>query len=213
MQKPADYYDGMRADFVGLMAPDPEARVLEIGCAKGATGWLAKKEGKCGTYVGVEIDPACAQEAREVLDRVVEGNIEQLDLANLEGPFDYLVASEVLEHLKDPSAVLHKLKPLLKPGARVFASSPNIASRRIITELLRGNFDYTPSGVMDRTHLRWFTPRTYRALFEEAGFETLDVHPLVPKSGSARLFDKLTRQRWQHLSVRQIVYVGRVPTA
>lgn len=177
-RKTAAYYAGARSDYVSELPHDAGAAILEIGCGAGATGALALAEGKCGTYVGVEMHEPAAREAERVLTTIHVGNAEMLALPYDEQTFDALICSEVLEHLVDPGTLLKRLVPLLRPGARVFASSPNIAHWRMLLQLMRGRFDYAESGPMDRTHLRWFTPASYRALFEDAGLAVDRVGPL-----------------------------------
>jgi hypothetical protein len=91
----------------------------------------------------------------------------------------------------------------------VFASSPNIAHWTVLRRLAAGRFDYADKGVMDRTHLRWFTPATYRELFEQAGLEVLEVGPVTPLRPKARLLDRLTGGRLRHLFITQIMIRGR----
>jgi 2-polyprenyl-3-methyl-5-hydroxy-6-metoxy-1,4-benzoquinol methylase len=87
------------------------------------------------------------------------------------GKFDVVVFADVLEHLPNPASVLHLTRKVLNPGGLVIASIPNIAHWSIRWELLRGRFDYQPYGIMDATHLRWFTEKTVRSLFESCGYE------------------------------------------
>ena len=211
--KPPDYFAGVRADIVDRLPFNPAARILEIGCGEGATGALAKAQGKCAHYIGVDCDAVAAAKARCALDQVIEGDVEALDLAQLDGPFDAVILSEVLEHLVAPWALVAKLRKVMRPGATIHASSPNIAHHRIIRALLLGQFAYTRSGVMDRTHLRWFTPQSYRSMFEEAGFETLSLNALASPGWKARLANLLTFGRLGHLTISQIAYQGRVPQA
>ena len=105
-----------RDDYVAALPDDPEASILEIGCSNGATGALALARGKCRRYCGVELFPEPAAAARERLTEVVEGDVEQLELPWPAQSFDALILSEVLEHLRDPWAVLERLRPLLRPG-------------------------------------------------------------------------------------------------
>ncbi|MEO6080758.1 MAG: methyltransferase domain-containing protein [Steroidobacteraceae bacterium] len=126
-----------------------------------------------------------------MLTDVVIGNIEQISLPYEEESFDALILSEVLEHLVDPAAALHKLVKLVKLGGRVFASSPNISHRSVIAGLEQGEFRYTSSGLMDCTHLRWFTPRSFQEMFECAGVKMDWIGPLGTLSRKQRLFSKL----------------------
>jgi 2-polyprenyl-3-methyl-5-hydroxy-6-metoxy-1,4-benzoquinol methylase len=206
--KPAEYFVGARQDIVDLMVANSMADILEIGCGSGATALIAKEQGKAGRYVGVEISPTAAVRARAVLDLVVEDDVEGLDFTTLGHEFDCVIMSEVLEHLLDPWNVVARVAAVSKPGAQIFASSPNIASRRVVISLLRGDFQYSDAGVMDRTHVRWFTPGTFRAMFEAAGYRTISVSPVSSPSAKVMLFNWLTGGRLQHLFTTQILYVG-----
>nr|MCH9764865.1 class I SAM-dependent methyltransferase [Alphaproteobacteria bacterium] len=145
-KKDATYFDGLRHDFLDRMPQNLDAHILEIGCGTGATGRVALSSGKCQRYVGVELMADAAAVARRDLSQVVVGNIEHLDADFPDAPFDALILSEVLEHLIDPWAALGKLSRVLKPGAKVFASSPNVAHWWIIASLLGGRFDLTDRG-------------------------------------------------------------------
>lgn len=146
--KEASYFHGVRTDFIDLLAPDGASSVLEIGCGDGATGALARQQGRCSRYVGVELCEGPAATARTRLDEVLVGDVETIDLPWQEQTFDALLMSEVLEHLAEPWAVLERLRLLMKPGAVILASSPNISHWRVIAELLKGRFDLADKGVL-----------------------------------------------------------------
>ena len=203
------YFSGRRSDYVAELERNPDARILEIGCGNGDTGALALSEKKCGVYCGVEIDERAAREARSKLSEVVVGNVESLQFPWEPGTFDALILSEVLEHLTEPGRTLSRLRPLLKSGARVLGSSPNVSHLSVIRMLLSGRWDLEDAGIMDRTHLRWFTPASFRELFESSGYAVDSVEPLQlgPKS---RLAVKLMLGRGQHLFHRQIDIRARV---
>jgi 2-polyprenyl-3-methyl-5-hydroxy-6-metoxy-1,4-benzoquinol methylase len=209
--KPEDYFACARTDIVDALPSDQNAAILELGCGNGATGAAALAAGKCGRYVGIDIDPGAAAEARTVLSAVLVGDVCALDLSAYEGQFDVLIASEVLEHLTDPWEALRALRRCLKPGALVFASSPNVAHRAIIWQLLRGRFDYAPSGPLDRTHLRWFTPATYRELLEDTGFVVDRVYPVEGVSARGKLRRILTGGLIDHLFTYRIMLSAHVP--
>jgi len=203
--KSGGYFANARHDIVQRLRTTPDSAVLELGCGEGGTGEAAISAGKAGRYVGIELNPAAASVARGRLSEVLEGDVESLDLAALEGRFDALIISEVLEHLTDPWRVLRELARCVRPGGQVFASSPNVSHWRVVRSLLLGRFDYEESGVMDRTHLRWFTPASYRQLFEQAGLQVASLEPLTPHSGRTRLINRLTSNRLRHLFMTQIM--------
>ena len=189
--KDASYFSNARVDYIGLLPADPEASILELGCGNGATGALALAEGKCGRYVGIELFEPMARQARDVLTEVHVGDVEKMSLPYAPGTFDALILSEVMEHLVDPYTTLAKLTDLLKPGALVFASSPNIGHWRNVVGLALGRFEYTDVGMMDRTHLRWYTPDSFARMFEDAGVTVERLAPFNSRSWKQRLFAKV----------------------
>jgi 2-polyprenyl-3-methyl-5-hydroxy-6-metoxy-1,4-benzoquinol methylase len=205
------YFEGLRADMIADLPLNPGARILEIGCGLGATGEACLATGRAGYYCGVELDRKAAAVAAKRITQVHCGNVEQIDPAVLGGDYDALIMSEVLEHLFDPWGVVAALVPKLRPGALVFASSPNVSHKNVVRALLKGRFDYQAVGVMDRTHVRWFTPATYREMFEQAGLETLAVGPLAPVGRRAVAINAITGGRFAHLFVEQIMYRGLKP--
>lgn len=207
--KPASYFSKARADFVDRLPRDPSAQILEIGCGTGATGALALSEGCCGRYVGVELFETAATEAREVLTEVITGNVETLAFDFHPAEFDAIILSEVLEHLVEPGEVLKSLSRFVRPGGLLLASSPNISHWRVIRELVMGRFTLADQGVFDRTHLRWFTPETFSAMAEAAGFDVDELGPVTAFSPRTEIISKLTGGRFDHLFMTQIAMIAR----
>ena len=171
--KPESYYQNVRMDILPLV-PEKATCILEIGCAAGMTGKELKKRG--GVFVaGVEQEAEAARLAREVLDDVVEGNIESLELPYAENSFDCILFADVLEHLIDPLAVLKKMKKFLKPEGTVIASLPNVQYLGLVHHLVEGNWTYQKEGILDETHLRFFTFKEMEKLFSQAGFKISEV--------------------------------------
>lgn len=210
--KPRDYFSGARADMVHDLPNRPFSRVLELGCGDGSTGALAKASGKAAHYIGIELDPEAAARAQTRLDAVLMGDVAGIDLSALHGTCDAVIASEVLEHLVDPWAVVRQLAACLKPGGLMLASSPNLAHWRVVRRLLAGQFSHTETGVMDRSHLRWFTPESYAALMRSAGLQIVRVGPITPPSCRTRALNAVTQQRLAHLFMTQIYVVAQKGT-
>jgi 2-polyprenyl-3-methyl-5-hydroxy-6-metoxy-1,4-benzoquinol methylase len=161
-----------------------DKRVLDIGCA---TGYFAEVLAQRGCNVtGIEIDPEAARRAERHCERVIVGDVEHLDLENEldEGSFDVVVFGDVLEHLKDPLTALKRLKPSLQPEGYAVASIPNVAHGSVRLALLQGRFRYRSLGLLDETHLRFFTRESVERLFEDAGFLITDL-----KHTSRGIFD------------------------
>jgi 2-polyprenyl-3-methyl-5-hydroxy-6-metoxy-1,4-benzoquinol methylase len=150
-------------------------RVLDVGCA---TGYLARVLAARGcTVSGLESDAKAAEEARPHLERLVVGDVEELDLREAFGDerFDVVVFGDVLEHLRDPLAALRKARDVLAERGSVVASIPNIAHGSVRLALMAGRFDYQPLGLLDSTHVRFFTKASIERLFHEAGMAIVDV--------------------------------------
>lgn len=202
--KEQSYFSGARLDYIEKMPDSEAARILEIGCGNGATGAEAIARNKCGKYIGVEVFEPIAAQAAKVLNDVHVGNIEIMDLPYPEKYFDILILSEVLEHLVKPNDVIARISKLLKPGALVFASSPNIAHWRVIFELVKGRFEYQGQGIMDESHVHWFTPFSFEALFNRNGIATKSLGNVGNDSRGFRV----APIRLQHLFMAQINFVG-----
>jgi 2-polyprenyl-3-methyl-5-hydroxy-6-metoxy-1,4-benzoquinol methylase len=152
-----------------------DKQVLDVGCA---TGNLAEVLAGRGCRVtGIEIDPEAARQAEKHCERVIVGDVESLDLgAELdEADFDVIVFGDVLEHLKDPLQTLRRFKPFLQTEGYVIASIPNIAHGSVRLALMQGRFRYRSLGLLDDTHLRFFTRETVEQLFKDAGFLIADL--------------------------------------
>jgi 2-polyprenyl-3-methyl-5-hydroxy-6-metoxy-1,4-benzoquinol methylase len=141
--------------------------VLDLGCATGTTG-AALKARQDVQVTGVELEPEYAREARERLDHVLTADVATAAGA-LEGPFDTLIAADILEHLPDPWTALRAYTALLSPGATVVISLPNVAHWSTYAYLARGRWPRKPEGIFDATHLRWFTRTDALELLTQAG--------------------------------------------
>ncbi|MBI4611294.1 MAG: methyltransferase domain-containing protein [Candidatus Rokubacteria bacterium] len=147
-------------------------RVLDVGCAGGRIAALLKTNG-C-YVVGVERDPALAALAKEVCDDVIVGDLEDPDIvAILPDGFAAIVCSDILEHLREPERLLRALRGKLGRCGRVYASIPNFLTWRMRLRLVRGEFRYEPTGLMDETHLRFFSYESALALCHAGGYRVV----------------------------------------
>ncbi len=174
--KQITYFRVPRADILPLI-PRPVDRVLEIGCGAGETLGLLKSRGLCRETIGVELVPAVAERARALVDGVYEGDVETMALPCAPESVDLILCLDVLEHLRDPWGMVETLRTLLKPGGALIASLPNVQHCKVVVPLLlRGRWDYMPAGLLDRTHLRFFTKATAIELLAGAGLRVTRVH-------------------------------------
>jgi 2-polyprenyl-3-methyl-5-hydroxy-6-metoxy-1,4-benzoquinol methylase len=210
LAKPGHYFGGARPDFVEELRKDVVSRVLEVGCGMGGTARLAREAGRVSSYCAIELSASAAETARQYVDEIIVGDIETLDLPWQPRSFNVLILSEVLEHLVDPYATLRKLHHLMHPGGIVLASSPNVGHYGFILMLLRGDWRLENSGPHDRTHLRWFTPKTYRRMFEECGYEVQIVKGVAAPGPKARVVRTLLGKKSDSLLLRQIWLKAKV---
>ena len=179
MHPPTGYHDGTRLDAIALL-PNHLDRVMEIGCGTGATLAELKRQGRCNWAGGVELASEPAQIASGRLDQFWQGNIETLALDIDAASLDAILCLDVLEHLTDPWSTLDRLAKLLRPGGLAVISVPNIRNYRVLGSLmLHGRWDYRPTGIMDRTHLRFFTHQTAVELMRGAGLIVDRTVPLI----------------------------------
>lgn len=183
------YYDHTRFDALALLPPYVD-RVLEVGCGTGMTLAELKRQRRCAWIGGVEITEIPADIASQRVDRLWRTNIETSALDIPTGSLDALLCLDVLEHLVNPWATLQRLATLLKSGGTVVVSLPNVRNHRVLRDLLiRGQWTYQPAGILDRTHLRFFTRRTAVELIKGAGFRIDRIVPLrTPKRWKVRWF-------------------------
>lgn len=205
------YYSHTRSDLLGLLPKARHLRVLEVGCGEGRTGAFLKEEGIAREVVGIETVEEPAEAARARLDEVLLGDAETLELpANRR--FDLLLFADVLEHLRDPWGTLRRYTAHLEPGGWVVSSTPNIAYWRTAFDLfVRGRWRYQDSGIMDRTHLRFFTVETAIELHRQAELVIESVGHTAKIAGKSLWFNRLTRWKLESRFVRQNLIRSRKP--
>ncbi|MCU1595162.1 MAG: methyltransferase protein, partial [Frankiales bacterium] len=166
--------ENMSQTLLALLVGEGQT-VLDVGCATGYTASVLRARG-CRVD-GIEYDPSVAQEAAKHVDRLEVGDVQAMDLVGLFGAasYDAIVFGDVLEHLTQPEAVLRACLPLLKPGGAIVASIPNVAHGAVRLALLKGRFAYTSTGLLDETHVRFFTRDTVLGMFDAAGYAVVDL--------------------------------------
>jgi 2-polyprenyl-3-methyl-5-hydroxy-6-metoxy-1,4-benzoquinol methylase len=168
--KQASYFGQQRREMLAYIPPMVK-RVLEVGCGNGSFAAYLKSQ-RSVQVVAIEAYPAAAEAARPRVDELICASIEEAAPQLAGAHFDCVVFNDVLEHLVDPWAALRQVRPLLNDGGHVVASIPNMRYFPVLKELiLRSQWEYQQQGVLDRTHLRFFTNSSMRQLFTSTGFE------------------------------------------
>jgi len=171
--------------------------VLDVGCARGYLGDILIRQFNCAVS-GIEADPAAAQIARQVYRDVAVGDVEDLNLFERlrHRPFDVIIFGDVLEHMRQPERVLRAARAHLQADGYVLISLPNVVTLRLRWRFLRGQFEYTDQGIMDRTHLRFFTLKTARDMIHACGYSVERFEFVVGPNLGRRLRHLRIPQRW-----------------
>jgi 2-polyprenyl-3-methyl-5-hydroxy-6-metoxy-1,4-benzoquinol methylase len=163
-------YIGARNDILSLI-PGDVSKALDIGCSTGALGEQIKQKNNNVEVVGIEFDEQMANVAKKKLDNVIVGDVETINLADSLSLnyFDCIIFADILEHLENPWEILKSSVNFLNDGGVIIASIPNVRHYTTIVNLLfKGYWPYRERGIHDRTHLRFFTLRNIRELFQYA---------------------------------------------
>lgn len=167
------YYPSPRTDFPELFNLIRESgpvggRALDVGCGVGHLGSVLLSMGFTEVW-GVEPNRDAAHAAEERLTRVIHGPFPAQALRDA-GPFDLVLMADSLEHIHDPWSALQEVRSLLTPSGRLVLSVPNISHFSVIVGLLHGDWTYAESGLLDATHVRFFTPSSLEHALSAAGF-------------------------------------------
>ena len=156
--------------------PREEAiNVLEIGCGLGATLSRIKYLWPNSQVSGIEVVPEIAMIGSNCLD-IVQGDVETMEISYKLNHFDYIIFGDVLEHLRNPETVLKKLCPYLKRNGSYLCSITNVMHISVVKELLQGRFEYQDAGILDRTHLRFFTLQSITQLMNRCEMQISDIN-------------------------------------
>ena len=194
--------------------------VLDVGFG---AGHLARRiRPHCRYLAGIELDPEAALAGTAYFDDPLVDDVVHGLAGPWREPFDAVVAGDVLEHLPEPERALELLRPLLKPGGILLVSLPNVANVTVRLGLLVGRFPSADRGILDRTHLRFFTRKTGRELLVRAGFRVVKDRPTAmpvelalpflgrpPFARAVRAFARLLAAAWPGLFAYQFVYEAR----
>lgn len=183
----ADYFQNPRLDILPFLPQEKKlGRVLDIGCGAGAFSANLKANGRLEYVIGAEFDASAAAIARTRLDAVYTIDLEKLTELPAEwGRFDFIFCLDVLEHLRDPWAVLRLLAASLQQDGEILISVPNVRNFRVVLPLLlKGEWRYQDTGILDRTHLRFFTKKSAVEMAERAGLKVVSIGHTGMRRGS-----------------------------
>jgi 2-polyprenyl-3-methyl-5-hydroxy-6-metoxy-1,4-benzoquinol methylase len=193
------YYDRYR-EWPSLFNIARDSTVMDIGCGRGVLGNYLKNRYNCNV-TGIEINPIQAEYARVYLNDVVVGDIENLQVEKIrQRSFDYIIFSDSLEHLINPDLVLAKILSLMRDEkSKLLISIPNVRNFRVTMPLLiLGEWEYTEEGLLDRTHLRFYTIKSITDLLIKSGFSIDKCKVDLPLSSKSGLLNFLTFGLFRH---------------
>jgi 2-polyprenyl-3-methyl-5-hydroxy-6-metoxy-1,4-benzoquinol methylase len=211
-KKPDGYYESVREDMLKYI-PETARTVLEFGC--GCGGFTALVKEKLGAECwAVEIDKAAAKEAEKKLDKVINADATEAatDIPNTY--FDCIVFLDVLEHLVNPYSLLLTCKEKLTSSGVIVASIPNIRYYRTFMDfVVHGNWDYRDKGIIDKTHLRFFTRNSILKMFNKLGFTVVTCEGIHPThSRTCRVLNVVLFNALYDTKYRQFVIVAKPRT-
>ena len=216
LPKPRSYFEQERPELVAQL-PERLGRLLDVGCGAGGVGRALR--GRADFLAGIELEEAVAAAAREVYDQVLVGRVEDV-IGAAEGPFDTILAYDLLEHLPEPDRLLRQLREVASDGALLHVSVPNARHWSLVRDLVfHGTFGYTEWGHRDRTHLRWLTRHDLVELLESNGWR-VERTAHAPLTAVGRLGERLTGGRsaeflvyqWSALACRAALESGSADT-
>lgn len=191
-------HDQHNPDLLRMIPPKLD-RVIEIGCSSGALAREYKKANPNCWYVGVEIDPTYAEIAKQYCNETTVLNIDDApaEFFSKHADKQCWIFGDTLEHLKDPWKAIRSIHSVIPKNGGIAACIPNAQHWSLIIKLLIGDFTYTDSGLLDRTHLRWFTKKTIIELFNQNGFGLDRLEP--------RIFQEPNREQF----LKQIIHLTK----
>jgi 2-polyprenyl-3-methyl-5-hydroxy-6-metoxy-1,4-benzoquinol methylase len=207
--KDSEYYTREKSWMVPLVKRGPNV-ILDLGCASGRLGKRLLADGKAKELIGAEIFAPAAEEAAKIYKKVYVGDVEEIDL-EYSDYFDYVICGDILEHLKDPYRVVERISTWLKPGGSLLACVPNVRNFRVLRNLIfRGEWNYVSSGILDRTHLRFFTRSSCRRMLADVG---LDVYheKMIIYGTKKTIFDTVTLGCFAEFLATQVFCCARKP--
>lgn len=207
--KSPEYFGHIREDVIELI-PSGVKKVLDVGCGSGATGSaIGTRTG--AEVTGIELDKTAANEAEKRLHRVLTGSLEDMpDSTFPAGYFDCIVCADVLEHMVDPWQALNRLRGWLGKDGVLIASIPSIRHITVVLRILFDRWEYCEEGgILDKTHLRFFTLYTMRRMFADCGYEIQSVRTNASRTLKFKIANLLSFGLFRPFTVYQYRITAR----
>ena len=211
--KQTHYYQNVRKEMLELLPTGAKIkRVADIGCGEGYFA-RALKDTTGAEVWGIEIEESAAKEAAKRLDKVINAPIEQALVKMPANAFDVIYCNDVLEHLYDPEDAVRKLKGKLKKGGLLISSIPNVRYFHTFIGLVLGReWEYTHDGVLDFTHLRFFTDKSIINMFERAGYSVVmqkGINPTTAISMKFKILNVLLKRKFDDTQYIQFATIAK----
>ena len=202
-KKPKDYFFNLKDNIIELVSKSSN-KILEIGCGAGATLAELKKQNPNRVIIGLDIVDINSH-IKSIIDDFICANIEEIELPYPKGFFDTIIMADVIEHLINPWECVKNLAQYLSPNGCIIASIPNLTYHRVISNMLfKNEFEYQESGILDKTHLRFFTKKSIYKLFQDAGFNIINLTSFI-STNKGKIINRLTGGIFEHLLTYKII--------
>lgn len=203
-----DKFDPLNIDRQSIELIPQGSTLLDIGCATGFMGEYLIKKKDCQVY-GIEISREEAREARKRLVKVFEGDVENKSTLNqIKEKFDVILAQAIIEHLKDPLKALKSWRRFLKKGGVLIVTTSNITHWSTRLDIIRGKFDYKDYGILDNTHLRFYTMNTFPELVRSAGYK-IEKFSIDPVGGGLPRISKYLSNFFPNVFAYQMLVMAK----
>ncbi|NJD23017.1 MAG: class I SAM-dependent methyltransferase [Melioribacter sp.] len=205
-EKDDSYYGLIREEILNLI-PSSTKRLLDIGCGMGTISSIAKKKFNIKEVIGIEKFENAASVASTKLDKVICGDIESIQLEYSNNYFDCILCADVFEHLINPENVVRKLHHLLSDNGVMITSLPNIRHIVPLLKIIFDRLEYEESGILDKTHLHFYTLHTMKKMFLETGFEIQRIENNRSRSLKFKIANIITLGLFKPFSIYQYIFV------
>jgi 2-polyprenyl-3-methyl-5-hydroxy-6-metoxy-1,4-benzoquinol methylase len=207
--KDTSYYRKDRAE-IAYFIPSDIKTLLDVGCGQGSFLNLVKEHTGAETW-GIEVESQVAEKAKNKTDNIITGKVEDVITSIPDSYFDCITFNDILEHLIEPGETLNMIKQKLSPNGIIIASIPNVRYYANLYELLiKRDWKYIDKGILDSTHLRFYTKKSMRRLFEQEGYVlTAQIGINKSKSWKSLVFQILTFGVFSDTKFTQFICIGK----